>query len=153
MIALVRRQPNVATDLAIVVALVGIAVGTWAVLEATVPAPELGAGDDSPYYWATWLFLPLVALTIGVVRPGATRALAYSCALVVPLMILVYIEGSIRWDSQAKGANLWPVAEVLLAVEGAVVFVAGLIGTGLGHMRTRVRDGVAPPPWPIARRG
>jgi Na+/alanine symporter len=135
------------------VALVGIAVGTWVVLEATVPAAELGAGDDSPYYWATWLFLPLVAFTVGIVRPGATRALASSCALVVPLMILVYIDGSIRWDTQENGANLWPIAELLLAVEGAVVLVGGLIGTALGKMRVRVRDGAAPPPWPIARRG
>ena len=148
----VRQRDRFGLDLALVLVLVGIAFGTWLVLEATVPAPELGAGDDSPYYWATWLLLPLLAFAVGVARPSASRALVCSLALVVPLMIMVFIDGSLRWDTQAQGANLWLVAEVFLAVQGAVTLGAGLIGSALGNMRDRVRRGVVPPPWPIARR-
>jgi hypothetical protein len=135
------------------VALAGISFGTWLVLDATVPAPELGAGDDSPYYWATWLLLPLIAFAVGVIRPGASRAVACSLALVGPLMIMVFIDGSLRWDTQESGASLWLVAEVFLAVQGAITLGAGLIGSAIGTMRERVRRGEVPPPWPIARRG
>ncbi|MDH4171247.1 MAG: hypothetical protein OEW42_16820 [Acidimicrobiia bacterium] len=102
---------GVATTLAL------LAVGAMAAiaLQATTDSPD-NDPLESGLFWYLWIAFPVVAFVAGMVFPKLSAWWGF--ALTLPAMGLVFLGGSVFYDSDA-GASFWVMGEVVLLVLAA----------------------------------